>query len=86
VDQDRRSPRQHIVRVEGADGEVVRGAALMEVTHPADDDRRTVRLTELCARREVVGIGPAVVGGVPEPISILRCWRVDHYCKIPNIA
>jgi hypothetical protein len=84
MNEDRCAACYHIVRVEGAHGEVVRGAVLMEVAHPADDDRRAVRLTEFRARGEVAGVGPAVVGGVPE--GVVPGWGLPRYVDIYELC
>lgn len=68
MDEDRRGARQHIVGVQGADGEVVGRLVLVEVADCGDGDCGAVGLAQLGAEGEVVGVDPAVVAGVPEGV------------------
>ena len=69
VNQDRRSPRQHIVRVDAHDREVMGALPLLEVADRLDINCGATGRAEGVTRLEVAGLGPLVLGLVPERVG-----------------
>ncbi len=65
MDQDRRGPSQHIVRVKVVDCQVVRDDVGDVVAYVGDSDGGAIGFEQVVAGAEVGGVGPALGGGVP---------------------
>lgn len=68
VNQDRCLSRQHIVRMEASNGEVVGGGGAVVVVDLDDRGVGAIGFAEACARGEAGGIDPLACGGVPEGV------------------
>lgn len=70
VNKNRSLPRQHIVRVDAADAQVVRALLLLVVTYSDDLDSTLVRRPQFGSWFDVAGIDPPLLVYGPEGVRI----------------